>query len=87
MNKFKVGDRARAYYWDGYLDTMVLDVDHNFIITNIGRYHYKQCRKLKPRRSFLDRCLDDYELYKDTPGCHHCIPELVARLNVYRKKT
>lgn len=61
MNKFKTGDKVRVYYWDGQFDTVVSSTYYDFVIVHFDashrteqpqyeQYHYKQCRKLVPRK-------------------------------------
>lgn len=61
MNKFKVGDRVHVYHhWDKPTKGTVINFDgdrlgvrHESGADYIGFYHYKQCRKLKPKANFV----------------------------------
>jgi hypothetical protein len=74
MNKFKVGDRARAYGTDIASDVEALTVtavkDRGFMMvkTKCGQsmeVHYKQCRKLKEKTPFKTLWILDCD---GTPG-------------------
>lgn len=71
-NKFKVGDKVRGYSSVGSYDGLVSQVIGDILTVSVLRghsiasgiaFHYKECRKLKPRKSLrefyvvLDNCV------------------------------
>lgn len=52
MNKFKVGDRVAIYQY-GRCTGEIIEIEDTTIYIRLGQetrsYHYKQCRRLKPK--------------------------------------
>jgi hypothetical protein len=55
MNKFKIGDKVRVYdyqFESGYRILKIQEITSTWVFFNEydNGFHYKQCRKLRPRK-------------------------------------